>query len=329
MGENMKGFLKYIESEPYRKWLEENSDKLDRYDYMQLILGARADIRDKLPDLIKLRDSLDETDNELCELDEAIIAFSKAIAIMNGEYPGIRFMKELGCYNENDKYEINYCFPCGGDTFEQGVEASYAEAYGYELGDDDYLTWNVMCGYEKYTNDIYELPTDRVVYRFGHDGVVWTASVYGIFPDKEISNFYDDMGALDLITPFEAGDIITIDCRPFHYVFHAVVIPKNAALGEYEDCCSPCVLFLKKGKIHRSTLNYMFRDHDSFSPLLRAEIFDGELPENEKLIGEIGKYIRTHEDGAEKIAGIAFDPHSPEYQKSEEMLMRSLCENRI
>ena len=37
------------------------------------------------------------------------------------------------------------------------------------------------------------------------------------------------------------------------------------------------------------------------SPLINVGLYEGELPEDEALIGAVSKYIKTHENGAREI----------------------------
>ena len=55
--------------------------------------------------------------------------------------------------------------------------------------------------------------------------------------------FFNGPPDLSIPTPFKAGDIVSIDCRPFGPPFHAVVIEAR----DQFDCCMPQVLFKVPG----------------------------------------------------------------------------------
>jgi hypothetical protein len=85
---------------------------------------------------------------------------------------------------------------------------------------------------------------------------------------------------LNLPVPFSVGDIVTIDCRPFIDVFHAVI----TTLGDNHDCCAVWFLYVtKRGKIDVEALkhNHFFHELSPFSALYRAETFKGALPKRE------------------------------------------------
>jgi len=52
-------------------------------------------------------------------------------------------------------------------------------------------------------------------------------------------SFYEGDSDLTMQTPFKAGDIVNVDCRPFGPAFHALIVE-----GDYQsDCCMPQILF--------------------------------------------------------------------------------------
>ncbi|MBP1590619.1 MAG: hypothetical protein ILP22_01090, partial [Oscillospiraceae bacterium] len=100
----MKRYLKYIESESFRKWLEEDHTRFDISDMMNLILKGRADIREKLFDLKALRENCDENSEKIRayiseEIDEYIRNYERAIELMSNPAHDTVFMHESGYYN--------------------------------------------------------------------------------------------------------------------------------------------------------------------------------------------------------------------------------------
>ncbi|MCL1995023.1 MAG: hypothetical protein FWG63_02365 [Defluviitaleaceae bacterium] len=103
--------------------------------------------------------------------------------------------------------------------------------------------------------------------------------------------------------PFDFGDIITIDMRPFYEEYRAVVV----RLGDNCDCCSvACIYCDEDGFLHCSTLKHNLSGTlTKVSPLYRAEVFKGDLPENEKVLAIISEAIKkipstekTEKDGS-------------------------------
>lgn len=101
-------------------------------------------------------------------------------------------------------------------------------------------------------------------------------------------------GAPDLNVPilFQPGDIVTIDCRPFMPI-------KPVALLEVDDyCCGVTCLFRREedgkwevGSVKHSRCWAGFREFPVISPLYRLAAFRGELGKDERLLGEVSKYI--------------------------------------
>lgn len=101
--------------------------------------------------------------------------------------------------------------------------------------------------------------------------------------------------------PFDFGDIITIDMRPYYEVFHGVIV----RLGDNRDCCAvACIYCNKEGNLCCSTLKHnMDKVLTKVSPLYRAKTYSGELLENEQALNTISAAIkkipstRTNSDG--------------------------------
>ena len=104
---------------------------------------------------------------------------------------------------------------------------------------------------------------------------------------------YNDV---NLPVPFHAGDIVAVDCRPFAPVSYAVILE----VGDNWDCCCLQALYrngdgtwdtgaVKHGHVlpnHRST---------GLSPLYRLAIFRGQLPEEERLLEQVSRYVAGEE----------------------------------
>lgn len=106
---------------------------------------------------------------------------------------------------------------------------------------------------------------------------------------------------LNIRVPFGVGDVVTLDCRPFAPLRHALVI--EAEDEGHAECCMPRVLHLddceskrrgepiwtETGPKHASSLHLCM---PGYSPLYRMELYEGTLPEDEQLIGEVRDWLR-------------------------------------
>lgn len=90
--------------------------------------------------------------------------------------------------------------------------------------------------------------------------------------------------------PFDFGDIITIDMRPFYEAFHGVIV----RLGDNCDCCAvACIYCDEEGNLYCGTLKHnMHKVLTKVSPLYRAKTYSGELLENERALKTISAAIK-------------------------------------
>ena len=117
--------------------------------------------------------------------------------------------------------------------------------------------------------------------------------------------------------PYKEGDIITIDCRPFHKPFHALITQSHDNMHNYSTCDCLCYTF---EPYHDRVLSINSIDHfyvrfDEFSPLINISKFKGELPPNEKIIRDVSRYIKTHENGASKIINMYLGSDCAEFEE--------------
>lgn len=106
------------------------------------------------------------------------------------------------------------------------------------------------------------------------------------------------MVGLSLPTPFEAGDIITLDCRPFAPLAHGLVLLPH----DGKDGCKPYLLVRSHGE-KSSAGEDPWRSLSltngaglrmcmpGYSPLYRAETYEGELPEDERILEDVRRWV--------------------------------------
>lgn len=286
----IKMIERYIESKQMRDYLVSISDKLQKWQVIELICGARAELKDKYESLSALARL--ETDEEKEENNSAYNTVEKAkklldeLTVKQGE---VLLNMEYGYDDEKAEEKIWGAAPhFSVKSVIKYVNEEYEELDEQEK--EDALYWYRL---EKYSpqNDI-ELDW-RCYYTVAPNGEIWFAHDLG----KDEGRSFDDSQDLNLPVPFEVGDIITIDCRPFVPVKHAVILEK----GDNWGCCSvQCVWIAENGKIRTGALKHCtLFDDKSFirvSPLYRAEVFDGELPQREQPLKKISKFVYQDEE---------------------------------
>ena len=107
----------------------------------------------------------------------------------------------------------------------------------------------------------------------------------------------------NLPVPFHAGDILTIDCRPFAPLKHALLIER----GDNSDCCCLQALCIDEetglmtaGAVkHRSLFGSGI--YPIYTPIYNLSTFHGELPEEEKVLLTIQKELAGDEQSGRKL----------------------------
>lgn len=141
--------------------------------------------------------------------------------------------------------------------------------------------------------------------------------------DRDLKRF-ESYRDLNLPVPFHAGDIVTVDCRPFEPVRHVVILE----IGDNCDCC--CLQALhRKGDgiwdIGAVKHGHVFPTHPAgFSPLYRMETFHGQLPEEERLLEKVSRYINGDESRGAALWKYIYslcDELTGEYQVTEEQIL--------
>lgn len=107
--------------------------------------------------------------------------------------------------------------------------------------------------------------------------------------DSTVYRDFEDSSDLNLPVPFVAGDIVTIDCRPFAPVQHALIL----AVGDNLDCCCLRAAFVDDfGKLCAGSIKhshcFIDRYRSKLSPLYRMTRYIGKLDEDEIAL----EYIR-------------------------------------
>lgn len=167
------------------------------------------------------------------------------------------------------------------------INEEYAELEKDEK--EDAVYWY---GLEKYVPGVVDELDMPYEYTIAPNGEIWfTDNAY--FPHRDFASSQD----LNLPVPFEIGDIITIDCRPFAPLKHAVIVE----IGDNWGCCTvQCMWVDNDGNINRGALKHSSVFDDKYfiqvSPLYRAEVYDGELPEKEACLRIISKYVCRDEE---------------------------------
>ena len=297
----IKIIKRYIESMQMRDYLVSIVDRLQKWQIIELICGARAEIKDKIDNLLWLSEF--ETDDEKKDeksayntakigkifLDELVL--KQGEVFLNMEYGYDEEKAEEKIWGAAPHFSVKSVMKYVNEEFEELNEQEKEDALywyrleKYALQNDDELDW------------LY-------YYTIAPNGEIW----YARDLEKDEGRLFNDSQDLNLPVPFEIGDMITIDCRPFAPVKRGVILEK----GDNWGCCSvQCVWIAENGKIRTGALKHstLFDDKSIIrvSPLYRAEVFDGELQQKEQPLKEISKFVFRDEEKGKNFGKYMFD----------------------
>ena len=306
----MKDVLNLIESTEYRQWLAEHENILAPRKYIQIVLASRLDIREKLKALRKMKSFVAENGKLSDIYKNRCDYLERGIELLLEESENALFLltEKARCTQEHCDYTFDSTLPFR--AFREILDhiAKY-DTQKYSEYED---SWYVI---ERYSlsGNTYELDAS---YTMSDKGTVWNV----IYPHEHNILF----SKLDLPMPYKEGDILTIDCRPFHELHHAVVVCNidinNTSYSSY------CIHYCDDG-MELCSINHFFNDLGEFSPLLRLEKFTGKLTESEKILEKVSRYIKTNENGSKTIDML--DNISNNYKDFEEKLIKLLNSENI
>ena len=203
--------------------------------------------------------------------------------------PG-EFFYLIACSYEEDMGRIKEEAVGAFLTWEHIFEA-IQEYLGEDADEEDRLNWYFSV--EKWMPD----GGGRLKCDYGYTVVDYKVC-YCCCEDFPVYERLDFGGYVDpnLPVPFHAGDIVTFDCRPFGPVSHGVILE----VGDNRDCCCLQALYRERDgawNIGAVKHGHVFPGHysDKLSPLYRLASFHGQLPEEERLLESVSRYVNGDE----------------------------------
>ena len=316
--------LNYIKSEEDRNWLIENEKLLNKWDYLQIINAAQIDIRAKLELLKKYKDELTKNGRLTSRYDSTCRCYETAIKLLleKSNVALFQVTQKRRRSTADIEYTCDNTWPC--KSFSEVLEFIREGLDEGETHDEFDDSWYVI---ERYTlrSGKYELDAWFVM---SINGNVWCTQLYpesSIVCEYHHNERFADMAGLHLPMPYKEGDIITIDCRPFHKPFHALITCSHDNMRDY--CTFNCLCYTFEPYYDRvlsiNQINHFYIGFDEFSPLINISKFKGELPKNETIIREVGTYIKTHENGTSIIENMYLES---DFAKFEEELRKLISE---
>jgi hypothetical protein len=293
--------LKLIESEEMRKHLRTSDWAFaGREGYTAIVTNAPAPLEKKIPVLDLIAEQTESNPEDENEFDPAKMATAARTALderYNNNPPGTVFM--VNRYFCHEHYEgENTLFTTYDAAFrfiketEETDGEEYSECIWYQIDKwipaedgkmEEAFGWTLNAADEIWYFD------NRLDYNPAEEGF------YCIIGDNYILT--------TLTVPFQPGDIILADCRPFAEERRVLILE---ILNDGGDCCGvQCLFTLPDGRLDTGAFK-----HNSFlrcpeetrlNVLYRATRWHGELPEDEAALGVIGAAVKARPELGREI----------------------------
>lgn len=296
-----KGYLeKCMPSEMMRNYLKDQ--ELGYWKVIDLIMYSPVSVEVKLEELSKVReDAVTRGDTELMEeCDKGIKNIEIALGYLETE--GV-FSVEV-CEFDFKKKDSDSSFERVCATIEDVRECIKEDLKLSEAKPGDPRWYDIM-KWIKNPEGKYIAVCNYVIAR---DDIIFSDI------EQEAKNMdyldiynYNFSDNLNLPVPFKAGDLLEFDGYPFGPKCHVLIL----WIGDNCDCCCVQGLAINEedewscGAVKHGMVSYSYFPKISY--LYSARLYDGELPENERVLLEIRDYIggdtKRGEELYEKIGG--------------------------
>ncbi len=268
----------YIESKEMRDYLLNNISELSDRQLADIICGGRKPLSKKCENLKHLA----ELANDEC-INEAYTEAADAIADLRLNSGEVFLVTEKGYASDISAERIYGSAPA--ISLKQ-VSATVKEDMD-DCTDEENQNRTDWYELEKYIPDTLDNLKWKSVYTIAPSNEIW---FYHNVQEKALHHHFNSGSDLYLPIPFEIGDILTIDCRPFRPIKHAVLIEKG------NSCCSvTCAWISDEDFVRTGSLmhNNLFDERPwQMSALYRIEKYNEQLSPAEKPLLNISECIK-------------------------------------
>ncbi len=270
----------FIESEDMKNYLIENAEKLSKHQILDMIGYARKSFEEKYKALKALaKFENDENLNGEQTFKSAMEEAEYVIQSMTVDKDEMLLLTRWTFDEGNHSASIVFTEPY--TSFEKAIQRMK------ELYISEEMIWYELEKYQLNGNE-YEKTFEYIA---DNTGLIWSAEYA-----ESVHLDFCGCSDLNLPVPFEPGDIISIDCRPYANVKNAVIL----RIDDNHDCCSVQCASVStfNGEIIIGALKHphlIFEKHIGISPLYSAKICKGTLRDNEKILEYISNYVNGDE----------------------------------
>ena len=285
--------LKFIESDEMRNYLRERGEQpfscySTRHICTKIVSYAPASLDKKIP-VLELIAEQTESDHINNKLNPAKIAVQARIALDEryNNMPGTVFQLRIWKYHKI----INCYYTELFTDFDVVIRQINKHEEGFnDPNRSNYISYTI---YKHVPGNDGEMD-EYCCWRLNSTGEIWYFGYTNKFKPDDWDDIYSCLGDLNLPVPFEPGDIVTADCRPFRKKKHVVITD----IGDNEDCCAvQCLYVTASGDIKTGAYKHShFHKHPGspcISPLYRTTRYNGELDKNDSPLAAISDVIKS------------------------------------
>ena len=288
--------------------------KPNDFEMLDIILGAPLPLTEKrelLELLLKLVTTPESIEYE--DVSECIREFDDALAALELKDGEIFTLSE--CWYDYDILDEKEAFAEPFLSFQAAVDYIEEETKDMEYGEE----------YEYWTKITKWIPIgegkmkDAYTYTFVDNEIHYFRRI--VNPPRKRFRWHRSSLDLNLPIPFKPGDIVTLNCLPFKPVKRAVLLEVDN-----QDCCGVQILYQQIDKTNKkptwSTGALKHGDGwEGFFPMLsslyRLSKYEGELPENERLMKDVQRYVLKDEKNGRKLWDFMHNSSQSETELSE------------
>ncbi|MCD7764172.1 MAG: hypothetical protein LUI14_13500 [Lachnospiraceae bacterium] len=303
-----ENIINIVDSTYMKNYLLEKQNEIKISEYVELIATAPLSLKRKaalLTDLLKV--SMSEEDfqytseslqmvqtalERLYQVDRTqTLLLLTCVDIEKGEPCLFDAVPVLSYKGALQYIQQNYRNVAEDDSIPDDTECDfYFRLESYRIEDNDTLS----------QQDCYILTPSGEVQYFRSDFDIKANTRYIMNP-KPTLFYMHGTGAEYAMTPYEPGDILFINCRPYNLPSYCLIYHINQDAPR--DCCSLRCFYpafdgiigegaLKHG--HFSTMESDYYTDCFMSPLFRAELYTGELPESCSFMKSVSLILKEY-----------------------------------
>lgn len=286
-----------IDAECMRNYLLEHMNELQIYDFVEIIIGAPKALKKKAELMAKLLEC--QMNEEDCKyVNHCLQVVQEAISFLHyADSEKVRMV--LRCVDTEGKKQY---------TIDAVPVLSYEDTLRY-IKEDFGVEEEDECLDFYFCLDLYEITeNEKLLWKYEYicngKGEV---QFFRVHDQKKngLSKSLRDIGMEYFPTPYQVGDVLYIDCRPFLQPCYCLIY----YIINRKDCCGTRCLFLTEEKLVQEGAlkhgHFYPTDSDvqcpfSISPLYRAEICK-EVPEEVRVLEDIGCMLQRNPSMAEQL----------------------------